>query len=88
MRAMMRANARTMVEPRAPTPTRRRRAGRRGPTTRAAKDAKPWGDSTQCVQNGASREGARARWKTRGARGKRKKNAMRRWDARRKTRED
>ena len=34
---------------------RGRRAGRGKTTTRAKGGEKPWGDSTQCVQNGAYR---------------------------------
>lgn len=46
--------------------TRGRRAGRGKTTTRAEGGEKPWGDSTQCVQNGASNDEERramdARW--------------------------
>jgi len=50
----MSAKARTVVKLTATTGKSRGRTGRRWATTRAANGEKPWGDSTQCVQNGTS----------------------------------
>ena len=66
MSAAMSAKARTVVKLSATTRKSRGGTGRRGATTRAANGEKPWGDSTQCVQNGASNDEERramdARW--------------------------